>query len=163
MEMKKIILIIIILITASCALTVKKSSIPTIAVWDIEDVSISPLPMEKELSKLLSQEIIKAVQDTHKYRLIERQKLLLVLEELNLATSDLVDPQTQLKLGKILGANFMLFSGYQVIGDKIRFDLRLVKVETGEIIKAKQKTLPYTSNWQNYLKIIYELTKKILD
>ncbi len=47
---------------------------------------------------------------------------------------------TRLKIGRIVGARFMVFGGYFVLGDKMRLDLRLVEVETGSIVKAAQKT-----------------------
>ena len=34
----------------------------------------------------------------------------------------------------------MVFGGYQIVGDKMRLDIRLVEVETGRVLNASQKT-----------------------
>lgn len=112
----------------------------TIAVWDLDDLSPSAYAQQANLGEILSGKIIEAVQAKGEYSVIERQRLLLALEELHLGSSSLADEDTRLKLGKITGASFMIFGGYQIIGDTMRLDLRLVEVETGKIKKAVQKT-----------------------
>jgi len=71
---------------------------------------------------------------------VERKRLVLALEELRLGTTSLVDEATRLRLGKIVGARWMIFGGYMVVAGKMRLDLRLVEVETGKVRKAAQKT-----------------------
>jgi curli biogenesis system outer membrane secretion channel CsgG len=80
---------------------------------------------------------------------VERERLLLALQELNLATTSLTDESTRLQIGRIVGAQLMIFGGYQVIVDKMRLDLRLVEVESGSILKAAEKTTSATdvSEW----------------
>ncbi len=111
----------------------------TIAAWDLEDLS----PIESgrpDLGELLSAKVIETLKETGGYTVVERERLLLALEELGLGTTSLVDETTRLRIGRIVGARLMVFGGYQVIMDKMRLDLRLVEVETGSILKAAQKT-----------------------
>ena len=110
-----------------------------IAAWDLENLS----PMEcgrPDLGELLSGKVIETLKETGGYTVVERERLLLALEELGLGTTSLVDETTRLRIGRIVGARLMVFGGYQVIMDKMRLDLRLVEVETGSILKAAQKT-----------------------
>jgi curli biogenesis system outer membrane secretion channel CsgG len=116
-----------------------KNAIRTVAVWDLDDLSPEGYA-RPDLGELLSSRIIEVIQKTGRYSVIERERLHLILEELNLGTTSLVDERTRLKLGKISGAQFMVFGGYQVIGNTMRIDLRLVEVETGRVRKAVQKT-----------------------
>ena len=116
-----------------------KNAVRTVAVWDLDDLSPEGYA-RPDLGELLSSRIIETIQKTGRYSVIERERLRLVLEELNLGTTTLVDERTRLKLGKISGAQFMVFGGYQVIGSTMRIDLRLVEVETGRVRKAVQKT-----------------------
>jgi len=114
------------------------NSMKSIAVWDLDNLSpegASP----SDLGELLSIEVIKAIQESGRYSVIERERLFMALEELNLGSTALVDENTRLKLGKISSAQLMVFGGYQVIGDTMRLDLRLVDVETGRIRKAVKK------------------------
>jgi TolB-like protein len=109
----------------------------TIAVWDLDDLSLTK-GAQRHLGEILSGKIIEVLKNRD-YVVVERQRLLLALEELRLGTTQLVDEATRLKLGKMLGVKRMVFGGYQIIGDQMRLDLRLVEVETGKVKKAVQK------------------------
>ncbi|SPD73088.1 Curli production assembly/transport component CsgG [uncultured Desulfobacterium sp.] len=111
-----------------------------IAVWDMEDLS----PMgdgRPDLGGLLSAKVIETVKGKSAYDVVERERLILVLEEQNLGTSGLADESTRLRLGRLVGAQLMIFGAYQVIGGQMRLDIRLVEVETGKILKATEKTV----------------------
>lgn len=107
----------------------------SVAVLDFEN--LSPLNTARvDLSELLTAKAIETIEEAGRYDVIERQRLTMVLEELRLGTSALVDRQTQLKLGEITGARLMVFGSYQVIEDQLRLDVRLVDVESGRVINA---------------------------
>jgi len=135
-----ILLLAVIVMMASCA----SGPVPgrgkvAVAVWDIDNLTprASGRP---DLGELLSAGIIKAIQEKAGYTVVERERLLLALEELRLGSASLADEGTRLRLGRISGARLMVFGGYQVIGGRMRLDLRLVDVETGRIKKAVHKT-----------------------
>lgn len=107
----------------------------SVAVFDFEN--LSPLnTAQVDLSELLTAKAIETIQEADLYDVIERQRLAMVLAELNLGTSGFVDRQTQLKLGAITGARLMVFGSYQVIENQLRLDVRLVDVESGRVINA---------------------------
>lgn len=112
---------------------------PAVAVWDLAnlnpDEAIGP-----DMGELLAAKVIETLKESGAFQVVERERLILALEELTLGNSSLVDESTRLKIGRIIGARFMVFGGYFVLGDMMRLDLRLVEVETGSIVKAAQKT-----------------------
>jgi TolB-like protein len=112
---------------------------PAVAVWDLAnlnpDEAIGP-----DMGELLAAKVIETLKESGAFQVVERERLILALEELTLGNSSLVDESTRLKIGRIMGARFMVFGGYFVLGDMMRLDLRLVEVETGSIVKAAQKT-----------------------
>lgn len=111
---------------------------PTLAVWDLED--LSPLgTAQMELGNLLSARIMETVQQGG-YTVVEREKLEMALRELNLGSSSLADSSSRLRIGKIAGARWMIFGAYQVVSNQMRLDLRMVDVETGRILKTAEKT-----------------------
>jgi curli biogenesis system outer membrane secretion channel CsgG len=121
-----------------------------IAVWDLEDLS----PMgdgRPDLGEFLSLRVIETLKKMGGYNVIERERLSLALEELNLGTSSLADESTRLRLGRLIGAQLMIFGGYQVIAEKMRLDLRLVEVGSGRILHAVEKTVSASdlSGWLN--------------
>jgi curli biogenesis system outer membrane secretion channel CsgG len=113
-----------------------------LAVWDIENLTPGVHNTPADLGELLSNTIVEAIQSSGKFTVVEREKLLLALEELHLGSSALADESTALRLGKLVGAKWMVFGAYQVIGETMRLDLRRVNVETGSVVKASQKTVP---------------------
>jgi curli biogenesis system outer membrane secretion channel CsgG len=121
-----------------------------IAVWDFDNLTPSA-NNQHDLGEFLSSQVIEALKERGDIYIVERERLLLALEELNLGTTSLVDEGTRLKLGRLSGAQMMVFGSYQVIGDQMRLDLRLVEVETGKVRKAVQKITSATdlSEWLN--------------
>jgi curli biogenesis system outer membrane secretion channel CsgG len=109
-----------------------------VAVWDLDDMS--PGLARETLGELFAAQVMDVLKNKGEYTVVERARLLRVLEELRLGSSSLVDEQTRMRLGKLVGARLMVFGGYQVIGGQMRVDLRLVEVETGKVVKAVQKT-----------------------
>jgi hypothetical protein len=53
-----------------------------------------------------------------------------VLAELKLGTSDLVDPQAALRVGRILAARLIAIGHVQYIGERMQLSLRLIDTET---------------------------------
>ncbi|MGA1875112.1 MAG: CsgG/HfaB family protein [bacterium] len=113
----------------------------TIAVWDLDNLSPSASG-NPDMGQILSTRITETIMSGGKVTVIERERLLLALEELNLGSSSLADEATRLKLGRLVGAQAMVFGAYQVFGQTMRLDLRLVEVGTGKVMKAVQKTTP---------------------
>lgn len=111
----------------------------TLAVWDLDDLSPRAIT-RPNLGELLTGQIIETLKKKGQYIVVERERLLLVLEEQRLGSTALVDESTRLKLGRLIGARRMIFGGYQVFGDQMRLDLRLLDVESGKVLKAVQKT-----------------------
>jgi len=116
----------------------------TIAVWDLDNVSPGT-GARPDLGQLLSAQVIDALSKKDHVTLVERERLVRILEELHLGAASLADEATRLKLGRLAGARWMVFGGYQVIGGQMRLDLRMVEVETGRVRKALQKTTADTS------------------
>jgi PBP1b-binding outer membrane lipoprotein LpoB len=115
----------------------------SVAVWDIENLSPKKAG-PPDISEFLSARVASTIKDKGYYNIVERQRLLLVLNELNLGTSTLVDEATGLQLGRMVGARLMVFGGYLVFAEQMRLDLRLVDVETGGVIKTAEKTVSAT-------------------
>lgn len=114
-----------------------------VAVWDLEN--LSPLKVgHPDLSEFLSDRVAATIKNKGYYNIVERQRLLLVLDELNLGTSMLVNETTRLKLGRMVGARLMVFGGYMVFAGQMRLNLRIVDVETGGVMKTAEKTVSAT-------------------
>lgn len=156
-------LVVALLFAAACATApegIEKDA--PIAVWDIENVTAGANGLQPDIGELLSAKIIETIDRSQCCVVVEREKLLLVLEELKLGTTGLVDRSTQLRVGRMLGARLMVFGGYQIIGDFMRLDIRLVDVETGKLVKASERTVA-ASNPGAWLKAAEAATGELLE
>lgn len=70
-------------------------------------------------------------------RVVEREALQKLLDEQNLGTAGRVDPQTAAKLGKLVGARYVVTGVFIDFYGDFRIDARLINVETGEIVKVE--------------------------
>ncbi len=111
----------------------------TVAVWDLQD--LSPVAHGRDgMGEILANQMAARLDEAPSYQMVERKDLLRVLEELHLGSSDLSDASTRLKLGRILGAQQMVFGAFQVVGPAVRLDVRRVDVTSGKILKTATST-----------------------
>lgn len=131
-----------------------------IAVWDFE---ITNPTGSVRMDPFLSGKIIKKIINEGHYDVITRDRLLVLLKELNLDTSLLVDEHTRLKLGKIVGAKLMVFGDIiEIVYDRVMIHLRLVEVETGKILTALEKYYnPAPSDRTEWINAVEEMTPEL--
>ena len=70
-------------------------------------------------------------------RVVEREEIEKLLAEQNLGTSGKVAPETAAKIGKLVGARYVITGSFIDFYGDFRLDARLVNVETSEIIKVE--------------------------
>lgn len=71
-------------------------------------------------------------------RSVDRTALSQLMEEQDLGASGRVDPQTAARIGKLVGARYVVLGGFTDFYGDMRIDARIVDVETSEIVKAEQ-------------------------
>jgi curli biogenesis system outer membrane secretion channel CsgG len=69
-------------------------------------------------------------------RLVDRDQISKILDEQKLAKDGSVDAATAAKVGKLVGAKYMIMGTFTDFYGKFRIDARIVSVETSEIIKV---------------------------
>lgn len=90
----------------------------------------------------IQRELETRLQDHPRIQVVEREVLDALLQELNLGTSDLADPDTQLRLGKVLSAQLLGFADFAQNGPETTMYLRMVDTETTSIDSQVTRPLP---------------------
>jgi curli biogenesis system outer membrane secretion channel CsgG len=111
----------------------------SVAVWDFEDLSPNNHANEG-MGELLAIQVTAHLDGSGTYQVVDRKDLLRVLQELHLGSSQITETDTRLRLGRIIGAQQMIFGAFQVIGQTMRLDIRCVDVASGRIIKTAMGT-----------------------
>ena len=91
------------------------------------------------LIKGMADMLISDLSNLETIKIVEREKLDALLEEIGLGESEFIDVKTAQKMGKGLGAGFILTGSFIAMGDVFRIDARLIDVGSGEIIFSKSK------------------------
>ncbi len=105
-----------------------------IAIMDFD--GYENFPQLKQLTRGIPEAVTTVFARNSDLVLIERMQLDKIKSELNLAESRFTDPDSALKIGKLINANYMIIGSYQQHRRNLRLMARRVKVETGEIFEA---------------------------
>jgi len=92
------------------------------------------------LRKGLAQMLISDLAGNTSVRIVERERLQEVLAELKLQSSAKIDPATAVKVGKLIGARYLVLGAYFDVMKTFRADARVVDVETGRILYSSGAT-----------------------
>ena len=74
-------------------------------------------------------------------RVVERQEVQHLIDEQNLGAQGHVDPQTAAKVGKLVGARYVVLGTFIDFYGDFRVDVRLVNTETSEIVKTESERM----------------------
>ena len=110
----------------------------TLAILPFENNSVTQPEHFEPLSRGLSAMLITDLQKSGtSIRIIERERIQALLKEVALSQSGSVDKETAVRVGKILGAQSIAFGSFMVLMDQVRIDVRIVMVETSEMLMAE--------------------------
>ena len=77
--------------------------------------------------------VTQKLQETGRIKVVEREIIDKLLAELKLGSSELADPATRLKLGRVLAASVIGTGGFYPAGGQAELQLRLIDTETTDI------------------------------
>ncbi len=142
--------VVIFMCIVVLALTATAWAKPRLAVMDFENKSqYGGWRVGHGASDMLSTELVK----TGKFSMMERDRISAVLKEQNLGASGLLDPRTAVKIGKLIGVEYIVTGAVTEYGQSqtggggggvrvgkkgyhATVDVRLVNAATGEIVFA---------------------------
>jgi TolB-like protein/TolA-binding protein len=88
------------------------------------------------LSKAFSEMMISDLSSIPGLVLIERENVEKVMKELALGLTGATDEQTSPKLGKLLGAHYLVSGNFVIVKRDITVNCKIIEVETAKIVKA---------------------------
>ncbi len=111
------------------------------------------------MATILTSQLADHLNASGRVKVVDRVVLDRLLSELNLGSSDLADPDTALRLGRVMAARIMgTGSLFTLPGDTL-VNLRLVDTETSAIAKTLTRQLGPESGWN---KELHRLNREIL-
>lgn len=89
---------------------------------------------------LFSERLVTRLSEGGVVRVVERALLDKIMAEQKLSAVGFVDPQSSVQIGKLLGAHGIVSGSVTDLGENIEIHLRLVNVETGEVVATSKVT-----------------------
>jgi tetratricopeptide (TPR) repeat protein len=124
---------------------------------DIKEKGI--MPERDGASAVFTSELSSMLNGSGRVRVVERGLLDRLLEELNLGSSDLADPEIKLKLGRVLAARLIGTGSLLHMPQGALLSLRLIDSETTEIAEVLTRQM---SGLGGFEKQIFQLNREIL-
>jgi TolB-like protein len=94
-------------------------------------------------------------------RLVDRFETQRLLDEQGLAVAERVDRETAAKIGKLVGARYMIAGSFIDLYGDFRVDARIINVETGEIMKVVRSD-PKLHDRKDMSRMIQSVGERIL-
>ena len=131
---------------------------PTVAIMPFTNGAIGAAHGELEpLRKGIADMLITELSGNPRIRVIERSQLDRLLEEQKLGQGNQVDPETAVRIGRVLGARHMIFGTFVTdFRGNMRLDVRAVDVETSRI----EYTETVTDKTDNFMALISRIAEK---
>ena len=131
---------------------------PTVAIMPFTNGAIGAAHGELEpLRKGIADMLITELSANPRIRVVERSQLEKLLEEQNLGQGRTIDPETAVRIGRVLGAHHMIFGAFVTdFKGNMRLDVRAVDVETSRI----EYTETVTDKTDNFMAMISRIAEK---
>ena len=112
--------------------------VDTVAVLYFDNTSMTDRVGNDTSKKLITDVLITNLATVPGLAVVERSRLEDVLTELSVGTSELADRETQLRIGRLLGARTLLVGDYSVLGSILQINGRVIDVETARTVYSAE-------------------------
>jgi TolB-like protein len=124
---------------------------PTVAILDFESVG-SEEHLGKAVSEIMRTELI----GTRQFRVVERSQINKALSEQQFQKSGVINENTAVEIGKLLGADLIIIGSVVKIGTSYTINSRMLDIKTGEATLGKNVT-------GNDLNLLTNMSRSLID
>ena len=137
------------------------SDLPTVAVMDFTGFMLGEAGNSVAIGKAVSSMLVTEFTGRDGLRVIERSELNKLLTEQKLALSGRVEESSAVEVGKLLGAQYVMFGQVTSMGDQLRVDIRATDVETSRIVSVLKRNDKTSELFAVVEWVADEFTKKL--
>jgi len=92
-------------------------------------------------------------------QLVERERMQDLIKEVDQQGTKYFDSTTAVKVGRMVGAQYIVVGAFAALNPQMRIDTRVVRVETGEIVKTAQ----VSGDEDKFFDLEQKLANKLID
>jgi TolB-like protein len=130
-----------------------------VAVLDFEQKGTQEI-QGKQVGEIVAEWMTTALVRTGRFDVIERAQLQKILKEQQLGMSGMINQETAVKVGELLGVKVIVTGSIIQIGNTYEVNARLINVEDGAILKAEKIRGPGLESIEQMMGSLVELIKK---
>jgi TolB-like protein len=116
----------------------------------------------EHLGKGLADMMITDLSSVPGLQVVEREKLEALLSELKLQRSKYFDPKTAQRIGQGVGAEYAVTGSIVSASPDLRLDVRVLRVATGQVVKANQVTGKQDKFFDLYQRLVEQLLQGLV-
>ncbi|MEM1043020.1 MAG: CsgG/HfaB family protein [Bacteroidota bacterium] len=132
----------------------------TLAVMDFANNSVDEKERFDPMQGGFADRLVNHLHGATNLKVVERDRIQWLLGELELQRdASVVDQQTAVETGRLLGVTAVLFGSFTIFGKDMWLSARLVKVETGEILFSEQ----VEGRWRDFADLAGALSERVAD
>lgn len=95
----------------------------------------------EQLAEMATDKMVTRLVNLRRFKVIERAALEKIMMEQQFQTTSLVDEQTAVKVGKVVGADAIILGSINLVDGTTKVNARVIDTETGEAIVAKDEQI----------------------
>ena len=131
---------------------------PVVAILSFDNNSVGSNRADFDgLGKGVQDLLISDMANNANIRLVDRERIQKVLDEQNLVKSGAIDAQTAVRVGKLLGAQYMIWGGFMNVGGQMVLTAHSTDVETSQI----QNPVKVQKRGDDVLGLIADMSTKL--
>ena len=111
------------------------------------------------LGKGIASMMISDLSSVPEIQLVERDRMQDLIKEIDAQHTKYFDSTTAVKVGKMVGAEYIVVGAFAALDPKMRIDTRVVRVETGQIVKTAQ----VSGDEDKFFDLQQKLANKLID
>src|ERR1044071_5880735 len=111
------------------------------------------------LGKGIASMMISDLSSVPEIQLVERDRMQDLIKEIDAQHTKYFDSTTAVKVGKMVGAEYIVVGAFAALDPKMRIDTRVVRVETGQIVKTAQ----VSGDEDKFFDLEQKLANKLID
>lgn len=117
-----------------------QADVPRVAVLDFSSFMMGEGGASVNLGKAISAMLVTEFSGREGLQVVERQEINALLDEHDLGQSGRLNEEQAIRVGQLLGVQYILLGQATSIVDQLRMDIRAVDVETSEIVTVLKRS-----------------------
>lgn len=95
--------------------------------------------VDKDAASILTDSLRNFLQQTGRFEVVDRQNMKMIMKEMKLQLSAMVDEDSAVEMGRLLGAKGLVLGSVSKLGDMYAINLQMTSIATGRVLATSEE------------------------